>query len=69
MALHLFSITLFDEKSPGRQYKVALWAGDRENAYRRGMDCGRVLSIERLTGTWPLDVARTPRTRQRDKES
>jgi hypothetical protein len=48
---------------------VALWAGDRENAYRRGMDCGRVLSIERLTGTWPLDVARTRRTRRQDKES
>ena len=50
--MNLYSVTIFDRKAPNSEFRVAFWASDLTSAHRKGLECGRVLSVERILGSY-----------------
>lgn len=62
--MNLYTVTLFDRKAPDCQFLVALWASSRWAACERAMKCGRVIDVQQVSGTWPLDARKAKRVRE-----
>lgn len=54
--MNQYSITLYDRLAPNHEIRICLWAKNKHAALDRGLTCGDVIEVRRLTGTWPLDA-------------